>query len=256
MFWFRKGFLSLSIKKLVCCLLCFLCLLPCAQGLAENTEEQPFIIRFGSRDEPRIALTMDDCYEIRWVREAFDLCNESGIVMTFFPLGIMLKEEDRELWQAIAASGCEIGSHTMRHGRMALGDSRYLLANILRPQEVLDALLGYHYPIRSIRPPFGNTEDENGHNRKAIKLLGMAGYEHVVNWDVSQTDPEKAFPRVRNGSILLYHARWTDFQCIKALVPRLLEKGFEFVTVSDLVGFEPLATSTDLYVYREEDYIH
>ncbi len=217
-------------------------------------DDRPFIIRFGDRNVPRIALTMDDCYEIPFVRKAFELCGELGIVMTFYPLGCMLKEEDRELWQAIADSGCEIGTHTLYHNDIGKMDKATLLRNLLKPQEILDSLLGYHYPIRSIRPPYGNIEDENGNPSRAVRVLRQAGFDHVVNWDVSQTDPWKALPAVRNGSILLYHARWKDMECISVLVPELLKKGFEFVTVSELLDFPPLATSTDLYTYRLSDY--
>ena len=81
-----------------------------------------------------------------------------------------------------------------------------------------------------------------------MRMLKKAGYDHVVNWDVSQTDPVKALPRVQNGSILLYHARPADVRCIRTLVPQLLEKGFEFVTVAEIIGLDPnVTTSTDLY---------
>lgn len=36
------------------------------------------------------------------------------------------------------------------------------------------------------------------------------GVEHLVLWDVSQTDPDKAVRKVQNGSILLFHARPKD----------------------------------------------
>ncbi len=213
-------------------------------------DDRPFIIRFGSRDEPKISLSMDDCYNIDAVRETLDLCRQYGIVMTFYPLGIQLHEEDRQLWQDIIDAGCEIGTHTMRHNRFAHGEKKVAIAGILRPQEVLDHLLGYHYPIRTIRTPYGSIEDENNSNAKGIKILKLCGYDHVVNWDVSQTDPEKALPRVQNGSILLYHARENDVQCIRTLIPLLLDKGFEFVTVAELIGLgAEVTTSTDLYVF-------
>ena len=222
---------------------------------APTEDPWPFIIRYGSREENKIALSMDDCYELDKVEETLEICREFGIIMTFYPLGLVLKEEDRELWQSVIDAGCEIGTHTMRHASINKGDARVLLAQILRPQEVLDQVLGYHYPIRTLRPPYGRVEDENGSTRMAYAALKLAGFDHVVNWDVSQTDPVLAAPRVQNGSILLYHARRKDVECIRQLVPVLLEKGFEFVTVAELIGLpREVETSPEKYVYNPDDY--
>ena len=218
-------------------------------------DDRPFIIRFGSRDDNKIALTMDDCYNLDAVRQTLELCREYGIVMTFYPIGIQLHAEDRDLWQGIIDAGCEIGTHTMRHVRFAKNEYKIALASILKPQQVLDELLGYHYPIRTIRTPYGSIEDETGNTAKGIRILKTAGYMHTVNWDVSETNPAKAIHRVQNGSILLYHARMNDVKCIRTLVPQLLEKGFEFVTVAELIGLgAEVATSTDLYVMDLSQY--
>ena len=115
-------------------------------------------------------------------------------------------------------------------------------------------MLGYHYPIRSVRPPFGNYTDEQDSARQVVSVCRAVGVEHLVLWDVSQTDPDKAVRKVQNGSILLFHARPKDVRCLAQLIPALQEKGFTFVTVSELLGFEPLATSTDLYVYDKNQY--
>ncbi len=52
-----------------------------------------------------------------------------------------------------------------------------------------------------------------------------------------------------SGSILLFHGRQKDIRCLEQLIPWLLAEGYECVTVSTLLGLEPVATSTDLYVY-------
>ena len=71
---------------------------------------------------------------------------------------------------------------------------------------------------------------------------------------MSETNAEKAFPKVRNGSILLYHARKRDYTCLTELIPRLLEAGFEPVTVSELFGFDPPEQGGKPYVYNLDDY--
>ena len=229
---------------------------PVSVPAPEPTEDPwPFVIRYGSRDENKISLSMDDCYDIEWVAETLKICQEYNIVMTFYPLGICLKEEDRDVWQAVIDAGCEIGTHTMRHSTINKGEAKVLLSQLLKPQEQLDRVLGYHYPIRTLRPPYGTVEDSQGRVTTALNALKRAGFNHVVNWDVSQTDPVKAAPAVRNGSILLYHARKKDVDCIRQLVPVLLEKGFEFVTIAELIGLDPeVTTSPELFVYDSANY--
>ena len=88
-----------------------------------------------------------------------------------------------------------------------------------------------------------------------VRAIRTYGYDHILRWDVSETDPEKALPKVQNGSILLYHARHKDYVCLETLIPRLLEAGFEPVTVSELFGFDLPETSEEPYVYDIHDII-
>ena len=74
----------------------------------------------------------------------------------------------------------------------------------------------------------------------------------MVLWDVSTTDPQKAFKDTQNGSILLFHTNKEDYECLKVLIPMLLDAGYELVTVSELLGMEPVETSDELYVYTRE----
>ena len=80
-----------------------------------------------------------------------------------------------------------------------------------------------------------------------LDAIEKAGYSHAVMWDVSQTDPKKCYYDVQNGSILLFHTMIADFRCLEELLPRLQADGYEFVTVSEMLGLPPVATSTDLY---------
>ena len=215
-------------------------------------DSQEFGIRNGSRDLKRVAVTVDDCYEIDKVQAVFDLCREYSIRVTFFPLGDQLKTKDSELWRAIAASDCEIGSHTMHHTKMTDMSRSGMNIHLYRFQEVLDETLGYHYGVVSMRPPFGDIRNEDGNlNRTVVSNCKNFGYEHVVLWDVSQTDFAKAKKAVKNGSILLYHARAKDVKCLEELIPWLVEEGYELVTVRELLEFDYIETSVELYVHQK-----
>ncbi len=243
------------MKKAIALLLAFCLACSLLSALAEN--ENPlarFAIRNGSRAEKRIAITVDDAFDVTYVWKIRDLFKELGVVGTFFPIGKMLREKDREEWLKVVEYGNEIGSHNSGHYKMGSSNPWNILSSLGRFQQQLDIVLGYHYQVQSFRPPYGNITDENGSERTFRHAVNLFGYEHVILWDVSQTDPEKALEKVQNGSIMLYHSRNRDYKCLAVLIPQLLEQGYELVTVSDLLGFGEIQTGEELYVYRKEDY--
>ncbi len=239
------------MKKRIASLLLILLLL---FGAAPAEEELKFSVRHGSRESPKIAITVDDGFDLSWYWKIRDLFEENGIHGTFFPVGFVLEEKDREEWQKIIDNGNEIGSHNSGHYKMGNSSAWSILSSLGHFQQRLDSVLGYHYHVRSFRPPYGNITADDGSSVTAVRAIKRFGYEHVILWDVSQTDPEEALKRVQNGSILLFHGRYKDYYCLVDLIPALLEKGYQPVTVSELLGFGPVETSSEPYVFNKDDY--
>ena len=233
-----------SAMKHLAALALLLCLLvPAAVSGEGETGLEKFRVSHGSRDSKKIAITMDDVWEPEYVWKTMELCKQYGIRMTFFPCGCNIKEEDADSWRALVDEGFEIGCHSMWHDGFCDTGSSVLYRRLVTFQEHLENVLGYHYATRWFRPPFGTITDKDGRTNAAHHALTTFGYEHILLWDVSQTDPDKAILAVRNGSILLYHAREKDYECLVQLVPQLLEAGFEPVTVSALFGYDLPETS-------------
>jgi peptidoglycan-N-acetylglucosamine deacetylase len=235
------------MKRLIAAMLGLLFLFSTASAFAV---EKGFIVYNGDRESNRIAVTVDDCYSIKNLKAVLDICKEYNVPVTFFVVGKALKEEDREVWQDVIDTGCEIGNHTYGHASLIKCDNRQIIYQLQRTQQQLDTVLGYHYEMQVMRPPYGNTQRENG--RSVCDAIEAAGYTHAIRWDVSQTNATKARKAVQNGSILLYHTNLKDVECLKELIPNLLEDGYELVTVSDLLGMDAPATSTDLFVYGQD----
>ena len=207
--------------------------------------EAPFLVRNGDRELKQVAITIDDCFNIDYVRQAYALSTQYDVPITFFILGINLEAQDAPLWQAIAASQNELGNHTYGHCSLPSLDKHAIYNQVMRAQSALDEILGYHYPMQVFRPPYGHM-NRNGKNH-VNGMIQALGFEHTILWDVSQTDFDKCRSAVQNGSILLFHTNTLDLRCMEQLIPWLLEEGYELVTVSQMLGMEPVATSTDLY---------
>ena len=249
-------------KKGLAWLLCLCLLLAAACAAAEESGDPlgSFVLHHGDRSVNKIAITVDDCYKsaTEWISRNVELCREYDVAMTFFPLVYTgcLEEKYRDLWQSVVDSGCEIGTHSYSHLKMGNRDYWGIIGALGHGQEALDRTLGYHYQIRWLRPPYGSVaKGKRCSEAKVISAIKKMGYDHIVHWDVSETkDLEKALKNIRNGSILLFHAKKKDTHFLEKLIPALKERGFEMVTVSELFGFDPPETGGELYVYNKEDY--
>ncbi|MGN0971442.1 MAG: polysaccharide deacetylase family protein [Aristaeellaceae bacterium] len=232
------------MKKWISLLLCLTLTCLSVSALAWDA---PFLVRYGDREQKQVAVTIDDCFNIDYVRQAYELSQRYDVPITFFILGINLEEQDAELWRAIAESQNELGNHTYGHCDLPAMDNSGIYNQVMRAQSCLDETLGYHYPMQVFRPPYGHM-NRNGKNH-VNSMIQTLGFEHAILWDVSQTDFEQCRRSVQNGSILLFHTNTLDLRCMEQLIPWLLEEGYELVTVSQMLGMEPVATSTDLYEY-------
>ena len=230
------------MKRIICLLtLCMFLLTNAALAV-----EPGFLVRHGDRETPRIAVTIDDIYDPDVLRMMHAMSIEFDVPFTYFVVGTQIRESDKEVWEDIIATGSEVGNHSWKHPYLAEITAHNARNQILLTQEAWDNLLGYHYPLRLLRPPFGNYKSGNV-NR--LDLFQEYGVEKTILWDVSNIDPQGALKDTQNGSILLFHTNYMDAACLRELIPMLLDAGYELVTVSELLGMEPLQTSEEKYVF-------
>ncbi len=220
-------------KRIICgALVAALFLVPWTTGLAK-----PQVVYSGDAEKPRIAITMDDCWKMQYVVEMLDLCKEYGFHMTFFPLGACIKEKDGDIWRRMLSEGHEIGNHTQNHPKLNEIRSTRIRKELAKMEESLVSVLGFPYDVRLMRPPGGHFE--GGIGCTTVFIIEESGYSYVVMWSLSQTDPDKMLKKVKNGDILLYHSNRKDVEGLRKAIPILLDRGFELVTVSKLLGIKP-----------------
>ncbi len=191
-------------------------------------------------DKPVVALTFDDGPSPRFTKDVLTILKDRNVKATFFLIG---KETAENLPQArlIVDAGHEIGNHSYTHSNMAwMG-----LASVKDEIERTDAAIrtaGYQGEIL-FRPPYGK------------KLLTLPWYlsQHdrkTIMWDV-EPDSETATPEnadamtqyvmdhAKNGSIIILHvmyrSRDVSRQALPQIIDGLRQKGFGFVTVSELL---------------------
>lgn len=220
------------IRLLTLCLTLMLLATSALAALPEN-----YVMRNGSRDENKIAITVDDCWKPEFLQKIHELSKELDFPITWFVVGTCLREGEEEIWHDIIAHGSEIGNHTWKHSELTLYSISNGHTQVRKTQERVDEVLGYHYPLRLIRPPHGAY---SAAGKNFLPVFQEYGVEKVVLWDVEQTNPAKALNETQNGSILLFHTKAKDYECLAELIPMLKDAGYELVTVSELLGLDPL----------------
>ncbi len=190
----------------------------------------------GSRDEARIAITIDDWWHPEMLPDFLDVAKEYGVQLTLYPSGCNLHAEDRELWQRALDEGHEIGSHGFTHMDFSTRGYLNIQRDLEKYQTALDETLGYHYEFLTVRVPYG--KGRAGENSRSLKsALHRAGFDHVIFWDMDNTkDLKKALKSIQNGSIVLMHGNNSDLKFFRELMEALKDRNYEYVTVSDLLG--------------------
>ena len=186
----------------------------------------------------RVALTFDDGPHPKYTPQILDILKSYGISATFFAVG-----ENAELYPAlirrISAEGHEIGNHTYHHDHVGEMSIEALREDISSCNQALARVSGQK--PRFFRPPEGVCNQD-------VKEICGALDMTIVMWSVDTRDwahtPIAEICRnvrenTKNGSIILMH----DFigkksptpEALRRIIPMLLELGFEFVTVSQLL---------------------
>lgn len=188
--------------------------------------------------EKVVALTFDDGPDPAGAQWVLDVLGKEQVQATFFLMGRDL-EKYPELGKAIAAAGHEIGNHTYNHQRM-VGVTPGTVAREVEDTDARIRATGYRGDIH-FRPPNGK------------KLFALPYYlsEHnrtTVMWDVepdsagtptAQQITQDTLAQTKPGSIILLHpmyvSRGDTRQALKPVIAGLKERGYRFVTVSELL---------------------
>lgn len=191
-------------------------------------------------EEKLVALTFDDGPSAQYTDAVVSTLAGRGVTATFFLTG-RETEENPDKARAIAAAGHELGNHSYSHRNMALMGEATVRDEVERTDRALRAT-GYAGPIH-FRPPHGK-------KLFALPRYLAANERTTVTWDVEPetyddvaADPQTlaayVLERTRPGSIVLLHvmygSRETSRQALPAIIDGLRERGFSFVTVSELM---------------------
>lgn len=195
----------------------------------ENNGEPGRII---DPDKPMVALTFDDGPDAVDTPIILDILEANNAVATFFILG-MEAEKNPEVLNRILEGGNEIGNHSFNHQSYLRLSDRDLFDQLNTTQYIVtEATGGYTPPFA--RPPYGFLNDA------LVEKIPMP----IIMWSLDTLDWENkdagtvydnVFKDVKDGDIILMHDIFASTtEAVKLVVPELIRRGYQLVTVSEL----------------------
>jgi peptidoglycan/xylan/chitin deacetylase (PgdA/CDA1 family) len=189
--------------------------------------------------QPVVAMTFDDGPHPSLTPKLLDILKERNIKCTFFLIGQNMKAYP-QIVRRIIAEGHEIGAHTYTHCSLTSRSDAQIRSELQRSEEVLMAAANYRPQL--VRPPYGAIN-----TRIKQLMFSEFGYSTIM-WSVDPQDwrrpgvsvvTSRLVSGARPGAIMLAHdIHPPTTQAVPAMFDQLLAKGYQFVTVSQLMNME------------------
>ncbi len=209
-----------------------------------------------------VALTFDLCEQSSEIAgyegRIIDTLRRENVKATLFAGGKWMRSHETRTHQLMSDPLFEMANHAEAHRNLRTLKSDALQDEILGPQRAYELMrkrfsetqcaAALPEAVQSIAPrmslfrfPYGACNPES---MKAVNDAGLL----AIQWDVSIGDPSpgtkpaamvRAMKTVKPGSIIIGHANgrgWHTAEGLPAMIAELKKRGFEFVTVSELLA--------------------
>lgn len=187
------------------------------------------------RNDNKVAVTFDVAWENSNTDELIEILDEYGAKATFFITGDWCDRCADDV-KKFADAGHEIENHSDKHPHVEGINVNDLINDTRECSRKIEMITG-RAPTY-YRAPYGEYDDS------LLTTLDGMGLK-TIQWDVDSVDwnkptaeqiTKKVLGNTKSGSILLFH---NDLQNTTEALPNILkglkEKGFEFVTIDELV---------------------
>ena len=210
---------------------------------AEATFEYLPVIHHADTTEKRIAITVDDCFQMDNLKTIAKLAIDRGGRLTLFPIGQnVVRDGMSDILKACVFNyGFEIENHTWSHSRIFRMSEEDMAAEIWKQRAAVNQALGVNYQEHFFRLMGGDGEyDQRTHN-----YLRQLGYLGIADWSLSGSDAdlERIKSSLAPGKIYLFHTTDADTAKLKEFIPYAVSQGYELVTLNELLGLEANAVS-------------
>ncbi len=192
-----------------------------------------------------------------WVNtDATNYLESTGVHATLFMTGMWAEVYPSEARRLAANPNFEIGNHSYSHP--AFHSPCYRLGSVSRAAQVSQVQLAQQAieRVTGVTPKYFRFPG-GCYDRQALDIVHAAGLI-PVQWNVNSIDAFNAYPQqiaatvlagVKPGSIVVMHLMRANAPAsgaaLRLIIPALQRRGYEFVTVSELLAAGPAIQPTD-----------
>lgn len=200
--------------------------------------------------KPTIAITFDDGPNATTTMEVLDILEKYQVRASFFLIGTNINDESAKSVKRAFDLGCDIENHSKTHSYMDKMTADEIKDEVAYVNDKVKEITGT--TPKFFRPPYIAVNDTMYEN---IDMTFISG-NGCNDWDDKVTAEYRAKyleKKAADGVIFLLHDADGNSKTVEALdkaIPILLEKGFQFATISELFelkGIEISGTDTNIY---------
>lgn len=181
--------------------------------------------------KPMIALTYDDGPQTSVGNRIMDVMLKYNQRCTFFLVGDRIPSRAEEV-KRMADNGFEIANHSYSHKYLNKCDAATIREEVSKCNENIKKYAGVTPAV--MRLPGGSKNDTVLANVNMPIILWNID---TLDWSTRNTQKtiDAVLGKVKDGDVVLMHELYTSTaEATEYLVPKLVEQGFQLVTVSEL----------------------
>ncbi len=184
--------------------------------------------------KPMVALTYDDGPS-SYTAQILDILEKCNARATFFEVGIRVGQYPNTV-KRIAGMGCELGNHSYDHANLGIADAAKVQSELSQTDSKIKGLTMKAPAL--VRPPYGSI----GSNLKSYAKRPLILWSiDTLDWKTRNASSvyQSVMNHVKDGDIILMHDLYAStVEASKRIIPDLVAKGYQLVTVSELAQYK------------------
>lgn len=183
-------------------------------------------------EQKKIALTFDDGPHPYYTEQLLEGLKKRGVKATFFVTGEHASLH-QEVIERMDDEGHLIGNHTYSHIQLTKTNREQYKEELIATSDVLEAIIGKE--IVYVRPPYGSWDKSF---EKELNMIPVLWTVDPLDWCSVNVAciAENVISNARENDIILMHDYYeSSVTAALKVVDELLEKGFVFVTVEEIL---------------------
>lgn len=206
-------------------------------SVVKKTEEGTSYAANIDPSKPMVALTYDDGPSGKNTPRILATLKENNVRATFFMVGKQAAKNPGLVAQMVE-QGCEVANHTYDHTMMSKVDPVELTRQLEMTNQVVADASGVS-PVL-MRPCGGERNDAGMNAVGSISMPAILWSIDTLDWktrDAQQTI-NTVLEQVKDGDIILMHDLYdATAEASETIIPELIRRGYQLVTVSELASY-------------------